>query len=92
VARIEWTEDAHSDFEAIYYFIAHDDPNYADLFRTSVLDKVRLSSRFPEMGRLSIFSNDPNDRELFVFSYRIVYNFSNDIVTILTIIHTSRKP
>ena len=42
------------------------------------------------MGRKVPESDDPNDRELIFQHYRIIYNFSQDIVTIEMIIHGSR--
>lgn len=43
------------------------------------------------MGRKVPESDDPNDRELIFQRYRIIYNFSHDIVTIEMIIHGSRS-
>ena len=36
-------------------------------------------------------SDDPNDRELIFKNYRIIYNYQEDNIEIITIIHGSRQ-
>jgi len=42
---------------------------------------------FPELGRLTPEAPDEDVRQLVVLPYRIIYEFADDIVTILDIIH-----
>jgi toxin ParE1/3/4 len=51
---------------------------------------VEGSAIFPLGGRVVPELRRPDIRELFVYSYRIVYRIHNDAVTILTIYHGAR--
>ena len=90
MVEIEWTDEAIKDFQRIFLYLSQDDMDFAILFKESLFDKVNMLSHFPQIGRSSFYSKDPNDREIFLFAYRIIYNFKNDRIVILSIIHTSR--
>ena len=45
---------------------------------------------FLEMGRIVPEIDDPNVRELFVYSYRLIYEINPDGLEILAIIHGKR--
>lgn len=89
--KIRWTEKASADALGSYDYIAEQSLAYAEsvyeriLARPSQLIEHPLSgSVVPEFGRDDI-------RELFVYSFRIVYRLADYEVRVLTIIHGSRQ-
>jgi len=90
MVEIEWTESAKKDLKNLLKYISQDSPSYSEYFLNALLEKVYYLKEFPQMGRKVPESDDPNDRELIFQRYRIIYNFSHDIVTIEMIIHGSR--
>jgi plasmid stabilization system protein ParE len=90
MVEIEWTDEAIKDFQRIINYLAQDDSEFAIVFKENLLDKVEMLSKFPRIGRPCFFSKDPTDREIFLFAYRIIYNYKNDKIMILNIVHTSR--
>ena len=89
--KIRWTDKASADALGIFDYIAEQSLMYADsvyeriLARPSQLIEYPLSgSVVPEFGRDDI-------RELFVYSFRIIYRLADDEVRVLTIIHGSRQ-
>lgn len=54
MASIVWSDDAVADFESIFLYFLRTDPNYADFFRVSLLEKVSLLKEIPLKGRKAI--------------------------------------
>jgi len=86
--NIVWSPQALGDREAIWEFIAADDPAVAVRVDADFADAVDRLAVFPELGRAGLI---PGTRELFpIHNYRIVYELSGKHVWILAIVHTSR--
>ena len=47
-------------------------------------------NKFPKIGRIVPEIGDTNVRELFVYSYRLIYEISTDCIEILAIIYGKR--
>ncbi|MFO1510411.1 MAG: type II toxin-antitoxin system RelE/ParE family toxin [Steroidobacteraceae bacterium] len=47
-------------------------------------------SQFPQAGRVVPELANPNVRERFVYSYRVIYEVRGDLVEVLTVIHGKR--
>jgi len=86
--RVVWS--AVEDLEAIARYIAVDSSAYAAAVVKKVLNTARNLSRFPYGGRVVPEFDDPNLREWFAFSYRIIYQVEDHVVTIATVIHGRR--
>ncbi len=71
--KVIWTESAWIDLEEVADYIAKDSPHYASAFVREVRDAVRSLIDLAERGRLVPEFNDPSIRELFVRSYRLIY-------------------
>ena len=89
--KIRWTEKASSDALGIFDYIARQSPSYADsvyerlLARPLQLTAHPLSgSIVPELGREDI-------RELFVYSFRLIYRVAKDEIRVVTVIHGGRE-
>ncbi len=90
MAEVRWTLQAADDLGAITDFIAEDSPHYASLFAMNVLAAVERLRTFPSSGRIVPEFNDPGLREILFGSYRIVYRFASETVSILTVYHGAR--
>lgn len=88
--EVTWAESAWSDLEQTANFIAKDSPRYAAAFVREGRDAARSLGRFAERGRVVPELNLANVRELFVRSYRLIYNVRADEVCVLALIHGSR--
>jgi toxin ParE1/3/4 len=90
MARINWTNQALSDLQAIGDFIARDAPVFAQIFVDKVFETVERLENFPRSGRIVPEINQDRIREIILGSYRVVYLLDEDEVNILTVFHTSR--
>jgi len=88
--RIAWSPRAVEDLEAIAQYIAVDSNAYAAAVVTTILRTARRLSQFPFSGRIVPELADSNIRELFAYSYRIIYQIDNQTVTVATIVHGKR--
>ncbi|MFA5607961.1 MAG: type II toxin-antitoxin system RelE/ParE family toxin [Leucobacter sp.] len=86
--RIVWSPRAIRDRNAIWEYIASDDPVAATRVDTAFEETVDRLAEHPELGRAGLISGT---RELLPISnYRIMYEISGQEVWILAIVHTSR--
>jgi plasmid stabilization system protein ParE len=76
--------------EAIAEYIAEDSPAYAAVVVKNIVQQTRLLSQFPRSGRKVPEFDDENIRELFAYSYRIIYRFQQNEALIAAVIHGKR--
>lgn len=88
--EVKWTELAWSDLEEAADYIAKDSPYYAAAFVHEVRDVARSLVYLAERGRVVPEFNNPNIRELFVRSYRLIYQVTEQTVYIVGFIHGAR--
>ena len=88
--RVRWTETAWSDLEQVISYIARDSARYAASFAREARDASRSLRRFAERGRTVPELGQPDVREIFVRSYRLIYSIADDIIYILGLIHGAR--
>jgi plasmid stabilization system protein ParE len=88
--RVIWTEAAWRDLEQVIAYIARDSSHYAASFAREVRDASRSLSRFAERGRRVPELDQPDIREIFVRSYRLIYSISGKTLHILGLIHGAR--
>ncbi len=67
--------------------IARDSPTYASTVVSKILDATRNLSQFPFSGRIVPEFDEEWIREKIVYSYRVIYQVQDDVVTIATVIH-----
>jgi addiction module RelE/StbE family toxin len=84
-----WSKSALSQLEAIFDYVAADDPNAADRLTRRIATAVLRLQRFPLSGRQG---REPGTRELVVAGtpYIVVYEVT-DTVAILTVYHGARR-
>ncbi len=85
---------AWKDLEQLAEFLSRDSPIYAASFVREVRDAARSLNRFSQRDRIVPEYSDPDIRELFVRSYRLIYRISREQVEILSFIqgHRNCKP
>jgi plasmid stabilization system protein ParE len=88
--RVEWSPRALADVEKIAEYIASDSPTYARSVVRRIFALTRTLERFPLSGRKVPEFDDENIRELFAYSYRIIYGVGQDHVTVAAVVHGRR--
>ena len=88
--RVRWTELAWNGVESAAEYIARDSPRYAAALVREARDAARSLRQLAERGRVVPEENDPNIRELFVQSYRLIYRLRGNEVEIINFIHGAR--
>ncbi|MEZ6109260.1 MAG: type II toxin-antitoxin system RelE/ParE family toxin [Pirellulaceae bacterium] len=89
--RIRWTERASKDAIGIFDFIADQSLAYAESVYERILARPSQLKRFPESGSVVPEYQRADIRELFVYSFRIIYRVDHDEIRVLTVIHGSRQ-
>ena|SRR5438445_8007549 len=87
---IIWSPRATEDIEAVAAYIAQDSEAYATSVIRNILLKTRILTDFPLMGRIVPEFDDESIREIFAYSYRIIYRVDKEQVTIAAVIHGKR--
>jgi len=88
--KVVWTESAWRDLEEVADYIAQDSSHYAAAFVREAREAARTLTCLAERGRAVPEFNDPNIRELFVRSYRLIYQVAEQSVYIIGFIHGAR--
>jgi toxin ParE1/3/4 len=91
-ARLSWSPDALADLDSLSDFIAADSTVYARSVVRRIIEATHHLADFPESGRVVPEFHDPSMREIFAFSYRILYQIrGTDDIMIVNIIHGRRS-
>lgn len=85
-----WTDPAKLDLRDIHDYIARDSQYYAQKVSQDIVDKSEKLNLFPEIGRVVPETDDPNVREIFIYSYRLIYEVLPNSVQVLALIHGKR--
>jgi toxin ParE1/3/4 len=85
-----WTDPAKSDLRAIHDFIASDSKFYAKKVVQDIMNRTSILEEHPMIGRKAPEIDDENIREIFAYSYRILYEIKPENVYIIGIIHGRR--
>jgi len=88
--KVIWAYAAEEDLEAAASYIHRDSPVYAASFIDKALEAGRSLDEFAERGRMVPELGDSSIREIFVYSYRLVYRIEDDRISILALIHGRR--
>jgi toxin ParE1/3/4 len=88
--KVIWTDKALCDVEKIAAYIEKDSFIYASSVVTKIINSTRNLESFPFLGRIVPEKNDDTIRELFVYSYRIIYEIQNSAIYILAVVHGKR--
>jgi toxin ParE1/3/4 len=82
--KVNWTEAALEDLEAIQAYIAKDSNFYARQFIERIFDAAKKLETFPEIGRRVPEAEERIDvRELIFRGYRIIYFIQPESISII---------
>jgi len=90
MVKIKWSDAAKIDLKGIIEYLSQDSPQYAEYFYERIFESIEYLKSFPEMGRQVPELKDSTMREIILQNYRIVYQYNEDIVEIVTIFHGKR--
>ena len=88
--KVEWSEEALEDIESIATYIEKDSPTYAKSVVSKFFEKAEILQEFSELGRKVPEFNDVNIREIFVYSYRLIYQLSEENILFVAVVHGKR--
>jgi len=87
---VNWSVPAKNDLKNIHDYIAHDSKYYAIKVTQEFIEKSEGLTEFPQIGRTVPEIDNPNIRELIIYSYRLIYEITNKKIEILAIIHSKQ--
>ena len=87
---LAWSPEALEDVELIVSYIERDSVWYAKIVASKIVSAAEGIPLNPEMGRMVPEIVDINMRELFVYSYRLIYRIEPERVVVAAVIHGSR--
>ncbi|TWU31620.1 Plasmid stabilization system protein [Novipirellula aureliae] len=88
---IRWTERASADALGIFDYIADQSLSYAESVYERVLNRPTQLTVHPQSGSVVPEFGRDDIRELYVYSFRLIYRIAEDEIRVLTVIHGSRK-
>jgi len=88
--KLEWLEEALEDIESIATYIEKDSPTYAKSVVSKFFEKAEILQQYSELGRKVPELNDTTIREIFVYSYRLIYKLNDDKILFVAIVHGKR--
>jgi toxin ParE1/3/4 len=85
-----WSKPAKKDLRQIFEYIARDSRYYAKKAVNNIVEKSMSLDSSPRRGRIVPEINDPDIREIFIYSYRLMYQITPKNIYILGVIHGKR--
>jgi len=82
---VTWTLPARDDLKAIHNYIALDSKFYAKNTVRNIVQRALKLSEIPEIGRIVPERNEPDIREVFIYSYRSIYQILSDGIMLFDI-------
>jgi toxin ParE1/3/4 len=93
--KTDFSPAALADLEEIGLYIARDNPRAAEVWVDKLVDRAERAALQPRGGRVVPEMGDPDIREVFLRTYRIIYRVEPDRILVLTIMeghHRLRSP
>lgn len=84
---VRWSPEARDDLRDIAQSISRDSRRYANAVIRSIVEATRKLERFPNAGRMVPEMADPELREVFSYSYRVLYRVKADHIRIVAVPH-----
>jgi addiction module RelE/StbE family toxin len=88
--QVNWSPEAVEDIEETARYIEKDSPSYAQAVIEQIIAASRQLNQFPLRGRVVPELEDENFRELFIYSYRLIYRVTEKQILIIAVIHGKR--
>jgi len=88
--KLVWSEEALEDIESIATYIEKDSSTYAKSVVLKFFEKAEMLQEFSELGRKVPEFNDVKIREIFIYSYRLIYQIKEEKILFVAVIHGKR--
>ena len=88
---VKWTLPAKIDLREIREYIAKDSTFYAHKVSEEIVEASETLSTLPRRARIVPETDEDTVREIFLYTYRILYEIIDQDVYILAIIHGRRN-
>ena len=88
--KIHFTASAIEHLDGIYAFIATDSPKYAQRVVVRLIEKASNIAILPHGAGMVPEYSHPDIREVFLYSYRIIYRILPEQIDILAILHGAK--
>jgi toxin ParE1/3/4 len=85
-----WSRESLDDINAIAEYISRDSQSHAQQVVERILDLGASLSKQPSMGRIVPELENPQVRERFIYSYRLIYELKGEEIHVLAVIHGKR--
>ena len=89
-AALIWSSQALDDIDVIAEFIARDSLNHAHRVVEGLFALGDQALEHPLAGRMVPELGDPQVRERFLYSYRLIYQIRGDRIEVLAVLHGRR--
>lgn len=86
-----WSQQAVADLRSIHDFITRDSRYYAKKVVHDIREKIEELNDLPKLGRIVPEFNEEDVRELFLYSYRIIYEIKDGAIFVLAVVHQRRN-
>ena len=88
---IIWTDEDKEDLRDVLHYLSRYPSTYVDNWSDQLSHKLNLLTSFPEMGRMYPDRNLKYLREILIGSYRLLYIYINDQITIIRVKHQASE-
>ena len=85
-----WSNESLEDIESIAEYISRDSVHHAQRVVDEIITIAETLQTQPEMGRIVPELNQSHVREHFVYSYRVIYEVTDQHIHVLAVIHGRR--
>jgi toxin ParE1/3/4 len=89
--KTDFSPAALADLEEIGLYIARDNPRAAEVWVDRLVDRAEKAAFQPRGGRVVPEVGDPDIREVFLRTYRIIYRIEPGRILVLTIIEGHQR-
>ncbi len=91
VQKIDWSKQSENDLLKIKIYISSDSAYQAERLIKLIYSSAQKLVAYPEIGKIIYTSEKYKVRRILVKSYRIIYVFHSEIISILAVQHQSRE-
>jgi plasmid stabilization system protein ParE len=93
-AQVVWTKRSQRQMKSAFDYIYQDSPHGANKVLEDIAAQVVKAASNPEMYSLDKYkiNNDGTYRAFDKHRYRVSYRYSNNIIRVLRVRHTSMRP
>ena len=85
-----WSNEALDDIDRLAEYISRDSLQHAQTVVERLFDLADELPTNPRLGRIVPELYNPNVRERFLYSYRLIYELNDNSIHILAVIHGKR--